>query len=122
MAYDPDNVFAKIIRGEIPCDKVYEDDHALAFRDTNPQRPVHVLVVPKGSYEDLNDFCARATADEMAGLVKAMGRVAQQTGVAESGFRILSNTGRDGHQEVPHLHFHLFGGAASGPMVKRLAD
>ena len=122
MAYDPDNVFAKIIRGEIPCDKVYENDYALAFRDINPQRPVHVLILPKGSYADLNDFCANAAAEEMAGLIKALGEVAQMTGVAESGYRVLSNTGRDGHQEVPHLHFHIFGGAPAGPMVKRLAD
>jgi len=121
MAYDPDNVFARIIRGELPCDKVYEDEHALAFNDIHPQRPVHVLVIPKGPYRDMDDFTANASADELAGLLKALGEVARLTGVAESGYRVLANTGAHGHQEVEHLHFHLFGGAPAGPMVKRLA-
>ncbi len=120
MAYDSDNIFAKIIRGEIPCDKVYENAHALAFHDINPQRPVHVLVIPKGNYADMNDFAESASADEMVGLIKALGEVARITGVADDGYRLLSNTGVNGHQEVSHLHFHVFGGAPAGPMVKRL--
>ena len=120
MAYDDDNIFAKILRGEIPCDKVYEDDYALAFRDIQPQRPVHVLVIPKGAYEDMNDFTARASDAEIAGYFRAIGKVAAETGAAEGGFRLISNTGENGHQEVMHQHFHLVGGAPSGPMLKRM--
>ena len=120
MAYDPDNVFAKILRGEIPCDKVYEDDYALAFHDINPRRPVHILVVPKGAYVDLADFTANASQDEIVGLIRALAEVARIAGVAEGGYRLISNNGPDGHQEVPHLHVHLFGGAPSGPMIRRL--
>ncbi|MBH63557.1 MAG: histidine triad nucleotide-binding protein [Alphaproteobacteria bacterium] len=119
MAYDDQNIFAKILRDEIPCDKVYEDDHALAFNDINPQRPVHVLVIPKGHYVDVDDFTANASDAEIAGLFRAVGQVAKQTGVTDDGYRILSNIGVNGHQEVPHLHIHVFGGADTGPMIKR---
>ena len=118
MAYDDENIFAKILRGEIPCDKVFEDDYALAFNDINPQRPVHVLVIPKGRYVDVDDFAANASDAAIAGLFRAVGEVAKLTGASNNGYRILSNTGPWGHQEVPHLHIHLFGGADAGPMIK----
>ena len=117
MAYDDQNIFARILKGEIPCEKVYEDDHALAFNDINPRRPVHVLVVPKGAYVNVDDFTENASDAEIAGLFRAVGRVAKQTGVTEGGYRILSNIGTYGHQEVPHLHVHVFGGADTGPMI-----
>lgn len=117
--YDDNNIFAKILRGEIPCKKVYEDRHALAFHDINPQAPTHVLVIPKGKYVSYDDFSQKASADEIAGLVRAVGIVARQLGLDEPGYRILSNIGADGGQEVPHLHFHLFGGRRLGPMLKR---
>ena len=119
MAYDRDNVFAKILRGEIPCDKVYEDDHALAFRDINPQRPTHVLVIPKGAYVSFDDFTETASDAEIAGFARAAGRIARDLGLQEPGYRILANHGRDGRQEVPHFHLHLFGGGDCGPMIKR---
>ena len=119
MAYDDENVFAKVLRGEIPCDRVYEDDHALAFNDIDPQRPVHVLVIPRGRYVDVGDFVANASDAEVAGLFRAVGKVAEKTGVAKDGYRILSNVGAHGHQEVPHFHVHVFGGADTGPMIKR---
>ncbi len=118
MAYDDDNVFAKILRGEIPCNKVYEDDYALAFHDINPQTPVHVLVIPKGRYVSMDDFSEKASDAEIAGFVRAVGKVARQMGVVESGYRILANHGRDGHQEVPHFHMHVFGGKDLGRMIK----
>jgi histidine triad (HIT) family protein len=117
MAYDPDNVFARILRGEIPCSKVYEDDHTLAFHDLYPKAPVHVLVIPKGAYVSMDDFTARASDAEIAALFRAVGKVAEMTGVAGSGWRMLSNIGRDGHQEVPHLHIHIFGGRPLGMMI-----
>ena len=117
--YDPDNVFAKILRGEIPCQKVYEDDWALAFHDIAPQAPVHVLVVPKGAYVSWDDFSARASADEIAGFVRAVGHVAREQGLVAPGYRLLANTGAHGGQEVPHLHVHLFGGRGLGPMIVR---
>ena len=120
MAYDDENVFAKILRGEIPCDKVYEDEHALAFNDISPQRPVHVLVIPKGRYTSMNDFAAEASDAEIAGLFRAVGTVAEKLNVAEDGYRVLSNIGAHGHQEVSHLHIHVFGGADTGPMIKRM--
>ncbi len=119
MAYDPENIFAKILRGEIPCNKVYEDDHALAFHDINPAAPVHVLVIPKGAYEDADAFSQKASEAEIAGFFRAVGRVARQMGVVESGYRILANHGPDGHQEVPHFHMHVFGGRDLGGMIKR---
>jgi histidine triad (HIT) family protein len=119
MAYDRNNVFARILRGELPCNKVYEDAHVLAFRDINPQSPTHVLVIPKGEYVSLDDFAEKASAEEIAALVRALGRIAREQGVADSGYRILSNTGAAANQEVPHLHVHLFGGRDLGPMLAR---
>jgi len=119
MAYDPNNVFARILRGEIPCKKVYEDDHVLAFHDINPQAPVHVLVIPKGAYVSIDDFAAQAPADEIAAFIRAVGRIAHQLGVVEDGYRILANHGRNSHQEVPHLHIHIFAGRPLGRMLER---
>jgi|SRR6266404_4441576 histidine triad (HIT) family protein len=116
--YDPNNIFAKILRGEIPCQKVYEDEHALAFRDINPQTPVHVLVIPKGAYVSSDDFGANASDAEIAGFMRAVSKVARDLGVAETGYRLLANHGRDANQEVPHFHMHIFGGRRIGPMVK----
>ena len=119
MSYDNENIFAKIIRGEIPCDKVYEDDHCLAFNDISPQAPVHVLVIPKGPYTNVNDFHQNASDAEIAALTKAIGKVARDTGVADTGYRLIANNGENGHQEVPHLHFHVLGGRPMGRMVSR---
>ena len=116
--YDPENIFAKILRGEIPCDKVYESDHALAFRDINPQAPTHVLVIPKGPYVSSDDFAATASDAELADFLRAVGAVARQLGLAEPGYRMLANHGRDARQEVPHYHVHILGGADVGPMVR----
>ena len=118
-AYDPENIFAKILRGEIPCNKVYEDDHALAFHDINPQADVHILVIPKGAYVSWDDFSAKASDDEIAGFVRAVGHVARDRGLVVRGYRVLANIGRNGGQEVPHLHAHLFGGGPLGPMLAR---
>ncbi len=118
MAYDDDNIFAKILRGEITCDKVHETEHALAFRDINPQTPVHVLVIPKGRYESMDDFSADAPDAEIADFNRAVGDVARMMNVVENGYRILSNHGRDGHQEVQHFHMHVFGGKNLGRMIK----
>ena len=117
MAYDRNNVFARILRGEIPCRKQYEDEHVLAFHDINPQAPVHVLVIPKGDYVSLDDFSAKASPVELVALVRAVGSVARALGVAESGYRILANHGPDAHQEVPHFHVHIFGGRKLGRML-----
>jgi histidine triad (HIT) family protein len=117
MPYDRDNVFARILRGELPCTRVYEDAHVLAFRDISARAPTHVLVIPKGEYISLDDFSANASEAELAALMRALGHVARQEGVAESGYRIIANTGRDGHQEVPHFHFHVLGGRDIGPML-----
>ena len=118
MAYDDDNIFAKILRGEIPCDKVYEDDHVLAFNDINPQTPTHILVIPKGRYVSFADFSQQATGEEIAAFVQATGRIAREAGVEESGYRILANNGPDAHQEVPHFHLHIFAGKDLGRMIK----
>ncbi len=118
MSYDDTNIFAKIIRGEIPCDKVYEDDHVLAFRDINPQTPTHILVVPKGAYVSFADFSQKASPEEIAAFVRATGRVASEAGLDAPGYRILANHGADAHQEVPHFHLHLFGGKDLGRMIK----
>ncbi len=118
MTYDADNVFARILRGEVPCAKVYEDDDVLAFKDVNPQTPVHILVVPKGAYASMDDFSEQASDREIAALMRAAGRIAREQGVVDSGYRILANHGRDGHQEVPHFHLHLFGGKDLGRMIK----
>ncbi len=118
MAYDENNIFAKILRGEIPCNKAYEDDHVLAFHDINPQTPTHVLVIPKGAYESFDDFSQKASDAEIAALVRAAGKIARDEGVAEAGYRVLANTSADGLQEVPHFHLHIFGGQDCGRMIK----
>ena len=117
--YDDTNIFAKILRGEIPCKKVYEDAHTLAFEDIHPQAPVHTLVIPKGKYVSMRDFSARAGDDEIAAFVRAIGKVAALKGVEDDGFRIMANTGVNGGQEVPHLHVHVFGGRPLGSMLSR---
>jgi len=119
MAYDDQNVFVKILRGEIPCDKVYEDDWALAFNDIAPQAPKHVLVIPKGAYVSMDDFTANGSSDEIAGFFRAVGAVARQLGAVEPGYRFLSNIGPDAHQEVMHLHVHVFAGTDLGRMIKK---
>ena len=116
---DDQNVFAKILRGEIPSKKVYEDEHALAFHDINPQAPHHILVIPKGRYVSWDDFSARASDAEIAGFVRAVGEVAREAGFVQPGYRLLANTGPDSHQEVPHLHVHIFAGKPLGPMLLR---
>lgn len=117
--YDPNNIFAKIIRNEIPCDKVFEDDHVLAFRDINPVASTHILVIPKGPYVSMDDFSAKASAEEQAAFIKAIGHVAREDGIAEGGYRVLANIGENGRQEVPHLHMHVIGGRDVGPMIQR---
>jgi diadenosine tetraphosphate (Ap4A) HIT family hydrolase len=119
MAYDSENIFAKILRGEIPYTKVYEDDHALAFEDINPQAPIHVLVIPKAAYVSMDDFTATASDAEIVNFFRAVGNIARQLELAAPGYRILANTGDDGMQEVPHLHVHIFGGKKLGPMLTR---
>lgn len=117
MAYDSTNIFARILRGEIPCKKVHETDHSLAFHDIAPQAPVHVLVIPKGAYADMSDFAVRASAAEKADYFAAIGDVAEMTGLNDSGYRAISNCGANGGQEVPHLHIHLLGGKKLGRML-----
>jgi len=117
MTYDRDNVFAKILRREIPNKTVYEDDYVLAFEDIAPQAPVHVLVIPKGEYVSLSDFAAHASEAEIAAFFRAVATVAEKTGVAETGYRFLANCGRDANQEVPHFHVHVFGGRRLGRML-----
>jgi histidine triad (HIT) family protein len=119
LPYDDQNIFAKILRGEIPNKTVYEDDFALAFHDINPQAPTHILVIPKGAYVSWDDFSAKASDAEIAGFVRAVGKVAREAGHVEPGYRLLANTGRDSHQEVPHLHVHVFAGRPLGPMLAR---
>ena len=120
MIYDENNIFAKILRGEIPCKKIYEDDFILAFHDINPQKKIHALVIPKGKYIDLDDFSQNATNEEIAGLIKGITAVAKKLGISSiqgDGYRALANISDNGGQEVPHLHFHLFGGEKIGKMV-----
>ena len=117
--YDDSNIFARILRGEIPANKVYEDEHALAFHDINPLSPTHILVIPKGPYVSWDDFSERASAEEIAGFVRAVGKVARDSGLVEPGYRLLANAGLNAGQEVPHLHVHIFGGRALGPMLAR---
>jgi histidine triad (HIT) family protein len=117
--YDDANIFARILRGEIPCRKVHEDEWSLAFHDIAPQAPVHVLVIPKGRYVSWVDFAARASAAEIAGFVRAVGEVARGLGVEEPGYRLLANVGPDSGQEVPHLHVHILAGRPLGPMIVR---
>ena len=117
--YDDGNVFARILRGELPCNKVYEDEHVLAFHDINPLAPTHILVVPKAHYVSWDDFSEHAPGEEIAALVRAAGRIAREHGLVEAGYRLLANIGGNGGQEVPHLHLHLFGGKPLGPMLSR---
>jgi histidine triad (HIT) family protein len=117
--YDEGNIFARILRGEIPSKRVYEDDWAIAFYDINPQAPVHVLVIPRGAWRSWADFSAGASDAEIGGFVRAVGAVAKQMGLEAPGYRLLANAGVDAHQEVPHLHVHLFGGRPLGPMLAR---
>jgi histidine triad (HIT) family protein len=119
MPYDRNNVFARILRGELPCSRVYEDEHVLAFRDIHPQAPTHIVVIPKGEYVSVDDFSEKASDAELAAFMRAIGRVAKQEGVAEGGYRILANRGKAAHQEVPHFHLHLFAGRDLGPMLRR---
>jgi histidine triad (HIT) family protein len=117
LPYDDNNIFAKILRGEIPSSKIYDDDWAYAFPDINPQAVLHILVIPKGRYVSWDDFSAKASADEIAGFVRAVGQVARDHGLVDPGYRLLANLGAHGGQEVPHLHVHLFGGEPLGPMI-----
>jgi diadenosine tetraphosphate (Ap4A) HIT family hydrolase len=119
LPYDDQNIFAKILRGEIPSQKVFEDDYALAFHDINPQAPTHILVIPKGPYVSWDDFSAKASDAEIAGFVRAVGEVARAARLVAPGYRLLANTGLDSHQEVPHLHVHIFAGRKLGPMLAR---
>ncbi|HVR28241.1 MAG TPA: HIT domain-containing protein [Thermoanaerobaculia bacterium] len=118
MAYDPDNVFAKIVRGELPKRSVLETEHSLAFHDIRPQARIHVLVIPKGPYEDFEAFAANASAEEIVDWVRTAGRAARAVGAVEGGYRVLANSGRDAHQDVPHLHLHIFAGEDLGPMIR----
>ena len=121
MSYDDSNIFAKILKGEIPCSKIYEDDFVLSFYDINPQKKIHALVIPKGNYVDLDDFSLNASPEEMVGLIKGINIVAKKLGISTEvgkGYRALANVSDDGGQEVPHLHFHLFGGEKVGKMVE----
>ena len=115
--YDRENIFARILRGEIPCKTVFEDEWALAFHDIAPQAPVHILVIPKGEWVSWDDFSARAPMEEISGFVRAVGQVARENGLVEPGYRLLANLGGHGGQEVPHLHVHLFGGKPLGRMI-----
>lgn len=117
LPYDDDNIFARILRDEIPSRRVYEDEFAIAFHDINPQAPVHLLVIPRGRYVSWDDFTAKAGDAEVAGFIRAVGAVARQAGLAEPGYRLLANIGGHGHQEVPHLHVHIFGGRQFREMI-----
>lgn len=117
--YDDSNIFARILRGELPCRKVYEDGQVLAFHDINPLSPTHILVIPKGPYVSWDDFSAKASDEEIAALVRAVGKIAREAGLVEDGYRLLANTGREAGQEVPHLHVHIFAGRPLGPMLAR---
>ena len=119
QAYDDTNIFARILRGELPANKVYEDEHVLAFRDINPLAPTHILVIPKGAYVSWDDFSEKASDAEIAAFVRASGRIARDAGLVESGYRVLANSGTDSGQEVPHLHMHIFAGRPLGPMLVR---
>ena len=121
MSYDDNNIFAKILRGEIPCNKIYEDNFVLSFHDINPQKKIHALIIPKGKYIDLDDFSTKASPDEIVGLLKGINTVAKKLKISVNtgkGYRALTNINEHGGQEVPHLHFHLFGGEIIGKMVE----
>jgi len=115
--YDDNNIFARILRKEIPSTVIYEDDYAYAFPDINPLAPAHILVIPKGRYVSWDDFSARGSDAEITGFVRAVGKIARESGLVESGYRLLANTGLNSHQEVPHLHVHIFAGRPLGPML-----
>jgi histidine triad (HIT) family protein len=117
--YDDNNIFARILRGELPCRKVFEDDHVLAFHDITPQAPTHILVIPKGRYVSWDDFSEHGQAEEIAAFVRAVGRIARESGLVAPGYRLLANVGINSGQEVPHLHVHIFGGGPLGPMLLR---
>ena len=117
LPYDDSNIFARILRGELPCAKVYEDEHVLAFNDIHPLAPTHVLVIPKGPYVSWDDFSEKASDAEIAGLVRAAGKIGRDSGLVEPGYRVLANVGVNSGQEVPHLHLHIFGGRPLGPML-----
>jgi len=119
QAYDDSNVFARILRGELPSKKVYEDEHALAFHDINPLAPTHILVIPKGAYVSWDDFSEKASDEEITAFVRAIGKIARDSGLVEDGYRLLANTGLNSGQEVPHLHVHIFAGRPLGPMLAR---
>ena len=119
LPYDDSNIFARILRGELPAKTVYEDEFALAFHDINPQAPLHILVIPKGAYVSWDDFSKRAGDAEIAGFIRAVGKVARDQGLVAPGYRLLANIGPDSHQEVPHLHVHIFAGQKLGPMLAR---
>jgi len=119
LPYDDQNIFARILRGEIPSKTVYEDDHALAFHDINPLSPTHILVIPRGAYVSWDDFSEHASEAEIAGFVRAVGKVARDAGLVAGGYRLLANAGLDSGQEVPHLHVHIFAGRPLGPMLAR---
>lgn len=119
LPYDDQNIFARILRGELPCKKIYEDEYAFAFHDINPQAPLHILVIPKNGYVSWDDFSARASDAEIGGFIRAVGHVAREHGLVEPGYRLLANIGPNGGQEVPHLHVHIFGGKMMGPMLLR---
>ena len=120
MSYDPTNIFARILRGEIPCNKVFEDQHVLAFRDIRPQAPTHILVIPKGPYVSHADFSETARPEEIVAFTRAVGLIAQQAGLEDSGYRLIANAGPDSHQEVPHYHVHILGGRQLGPLLATL--
>lgn len=119
QAYDDSNIFARILRGELPSKKVFEDEHVLAFHDINPLAPTHILVIPKGPYVSWDDFSEKASDAEIAALARAAGKIARESGLVETGYRLLANSGLDSGQEVPHLHVHIFGGRPLGPMLSR---
>ena len=117
--YDDSNIFARILRGELPCKKIHEDEHVLAFHDINPLAPTHILVIPKGRYVSWDDFSQNASEGEIAALIRAVGAIAREAGFVEDGYRLLANTGLNSGQEVPHLHVHIFAGRPLGPMLAR---
>lgn len=119
MTYDPQNIFAKILRTEIPCKKIYENEWVIAFPDIAPKAPVHILVIPKGAYVDMADFGARASTDEISGFFRAISDIVKEQGLEQAGFRAIANTGQNGGQEVPHFHMHLLGGSRLGPMISK---
>jgi histidine triad (HIT) family protein len=119
MGYDPSNIFAKILRGEIPCKKAYEDDYALAFHDIHPKAPVHILVIPKGPYATYDDFVTSADDAEIVGFNRALGKVINEAGIIANGYRLISNAGGDSHQEVQHYHVHVLAGEDLGPLLSK---